>query len=128
MTQERMMQTIEAARDVATARRVFGEPQTIGDTTVIPIAAVTHAYGFGYGGGPERTDERGNAVTTGGGGGAGGQTTARPVAVLEVTRDATIVKPIEDKTRIALAGIAMVAWNVFWVMKTIRAIAKARSK
>jgi hypothetical protein len=33
-------------------------------------------------------------------------------------------EPIMDQTRIALAGILMVAWNVFWVSATIRTALK----
>ncbi len=126
MTEERMLQPMREAQHVASVRQVFGEPTVAGDKTIIPVAAVTYAFGFGYGGGPERTDERGNPVRTGGGGGGGGQAKARPVAIIEVTAEETRVRPIEDPTRVALAGVALGAWTIFWLGATIRKFAKAR--
>ena len=113
MSDEKMMQAVRDAQNVASVRQVFGEPSVVGGKTVVPIASVSYAFGFGYGGGPERTDERGNPIRSGGGGGAGGQAKARPVAILEVTPETTTLKPIEDTTRIALAGIALGAWTIY---------------
>ena len=121
MSNERMLKTMDEARQVASVRQVFGEPTVVGDKTIIPIAAVSYAFGFGYGSGPEGMDDDGKPISTGGGGGGGGNATARPVALLEVSVDETRIKPVEDQTRIALASIAMAAWVVFWIAKTIRA-------
>ncbi len=109
---------------------VFGEAIAEQGNTVIPVAEVT--YGFGYGGGYGRSDE---AQTTdpatkgeggGSGGGAGGK--AKPCGYIRITADGVTYEPITDETRIPIAGILMAAWAIFWVMLTIRTIAKAVTK
>ncbi len=126
MSVEQMLQTITALQESPAVKHVFGEPTVVGDKTIIPIAAVSYGFGFGYGGGPERTDENGKLVRKGGGGGGGGRTKARPVAVLEVTQEGTRVEPVVDVVQIALAGIALGAWTVFWLGATLRKFAQAR--
>jgi uncharacterized spore protein YtfJ len=114
---------------------VFGEAIHEQGSTVIPVAQVT--YGFGYGGGYGRTDEeepkaQGPAAKDkgeggGSGGGAGGK--AKPCGYIRITADGGVTfEPITDETRIPIAGILMAAWAVFWVMLTIRTIAKAVAK
>ena len=125
MSVEQMLQTITALQESPAVKHVFGEPTVVGEKTIIPIAAVSYGFGFGYGGGPERKDEAGNLVKKGGGGG-GGQTRARPVAVLEVTPEGIDVEPVVDVSRIALAGIALGAWTVFWLAATVRRVAGSR--
>ncbi len=128
MNAERMMRVLDDAREVASVGQVFGEPQTFGETTVIPVAAVTYVFGFGYGSGSTRNAESDGQSEGGSGGGGGGHARARPIAMLEVTPTETRVRPIEDPTRIALAGIALAAWLIWNLFGTLRAIAKARRK
>ena len=103
----------------ATVEAVFGEAVHEDGRTIIPVAKVT--YGFGFGGGrdakkgPEEERPR-----EGGGGGV----SVRPVAILEMDSKASRVTPIIDLNRLALVGTLLVAWNVFWVTLTIRAIKK----
>jgi uncharacterized spore protein YtfJ len=126
---------IQQMLEKLSAQTVFGQPATEGDKTVIPVAEVT--FGFGYGGGYGRgnngagqSTENGHSTATGegagSGGGAGGRTTPR--GYIRITPDEVKFEPIIDETRIPLAGILMVAWSVFWVMATIRVIAKAVAK
>jgi len=61
----------------ATVRRVFGEPITLGDRTVIPVARV----GYGFGGGMGSSGEAGE------GGGGGGGVGAAPAGLVELTPD-----------------------------------------
>jgi hypothetical protein len=42
--------------------------------------------------------------------------------VIEVTAEDTTIKPIVDETKIALAGLVLGAWIVFWVMATVRSV------
>jgi hypothetical protein len=56
------------------------------------------------------------------GGGGGGGANSHPVAVIEVTPEGTIVRAIVDETRVALAGIALAGWCVFWLLVTMRAV------
>ena len=115
-------QPIERMLERLSADTVFGEATTQGDVTVIPVAEIGtgFGYGFGWGQGPGETLETGEGG--GGGGGAGGR--ARPVGYIRITPNGVTFQPINDETRIALAGIAMGAWAVFWISKTIRACAK----
>jgi uncharacterized spore protein YtfJ len=99
---------------VANASAVVGPVQTANGRSVIPLATVRAAYGFGQGMGGE-----GEQAGMGGGGGGGGQ--ARPVAVLEVTDGGVRLHTVVDSTRIALASLALAAWTVFWITRTIRA-------
>jgi uncharacterized spore protein YtfJ len=118
------------------ADAVFGKPTMEGDVTIIPVVQV--AYGFGYGSGYGR-GPNGEAAGTGGaqtpaqggegggsGGGAGGRATPR--GFVRITPQEVKYEPIIDETRVPLAGIMMVAWSVFWVMATIRTIARAVAK
>ena len=126
---------IQQMLEKLSAATVFGQPATAGDKTVIPVAEVM--FGFGYGGGYGRGNNGagqraadGQATATGegagSGGGAGGRMTPR--GYIRITPDEVKFEPISDETRVPLAGILMVAWSVFWVMATIRGIAKAVAK
>lgn len=128
MKSERFMQVFAEASRVASVRQVFGEPTTVGDKTVIPVGAVTYWFGFGFGSGSVGGDSDDSAANGGSGGGGGGQSRARPVAVIEVTSTETRVRPVEDPTRIAVAGIAFTAWFFWNLFGTIRYIAKVRRR
>jgi uncharacterized spore protein YtfJ len=78
------------------ADRVFREPVRVGDTVVIPAAAIMFGGGFGFGG-----DHANN-----GGGGGGGWNDGRPVAVIEAGPAGVRVRPIVDVTRIGLTVVA----------------------
>ncbi|MEZ4733223.1 MAG: spore germination protein GerW family protein [Caldilineaceae bacterium] len=115
------------------ATTVFGEPMSENGIVVIPVAEVT--FGFGYGSGYGRSSEESTAATQpapeaneGGGSGAGAGGRSTPRGFIRITPDEVKYDPITDEARIPLAGILMVAWIVFWVMMTIRAIAKAVAK
>lgn len=127
MIGEDIMKAMTSIQEGASVKQVFGEPQTVGDRTVIPVAAVSYGFGFGYGRGTERGNGDATPGREGGGGGGGGQVRARPVAVLEITPERVRVEPIVDASRIALAGIALGAWSVYWVSATVRRVARARS-
>ena len=89
---------------------------------IIPLASVSAGYGFGYGVGPGHRARAGltSEEATGGGGGGGGAR-ARPVAVLELTAAEFRVHQVVDSTRITLASLALAAWSLFWITRTIRA-------
>lgn len=61
----------------ATVRRVFGEPISVGERTIVPVARV--GYGFGAG--------HGESEAEGEGGGGGGGLRAAPAGVIELTPD-----------------------------------------
>ncbi len=78
------------------ADRVFREPVRVGETVVIPAAAIMYGGGFGFG-----TDQSRN-----GGGGGGGWNDGRPVAVIEAGPAGVRVRPVVDVTKIGLAVLA----------------------
>jgi uncharacterized spore protein YtfJ len=104
---------------------VFGEVRREGDAAIIPVAQIGTTFGFGYGSGegPTEIEER---FTTGGGGGGGGMGRARPVGIVKFTPDGVHFEPTANPFMIPLAGIAMVAWSVFWITLTVRAFARKR--
>ncbi len=122
---EEMLQRLNASS-------VFGEPTREGATTIIPVAAVSYAFGAGggYGKPPAgEATEAGEAAAesdtgegAGSGGGGGGR--AKPVGYIRLDADGAHFESIQDESRIALAGIAMVAWAIFWITATIRAFVK----
>jgi uncharacterized spore protein YtfJ len=72
-------------------RHVYGEPVTQGDTTVIPVAKVTYAFGAGGGSArPRRRSGAGEAAlpesarAEAGGSGGGGAVTMSPLGVVEI--------------------------------------------
>jgi len=120
---EDIFQAIEDLRDRANVSAVYGEPVTVGERIIIPVADIKYGFGLGYGEGPTKSEEQGEAqAATGSGGGVGGGVAARPVAVLEITDAGVTVNPIVDEGRIALAGIFTGIWSIFWIAKTLKAI------
>ena len=86
------------------ADRVFREPVRVGETVVIPAAAIAYGGGFGFGG-----DNQEN-----GGGGGGGWNDGRPVAVIEAGPQGVRVKPVIDFTRIGITLVvaALTVWRI----------------
>ena len=133
MSLERMFGLIEGLRETATADAVFGEAQEVQGRILIPVAAVGTGFGLGFGHGLDEeaarevqdeppVEEDSRADWSGEGGGAGGGSGSRPVAVVEVTAEDTVIRPIVDEGKIALAGIALLAWIAFWLSATVRAV------
>jgi uncharacterized spore protein YtfJ len=122
MSLERMFQVVEDLRDTASVDAAFGEPQEVEGRTFIPVAAVSRGFGMGFGQGTAPEDEEEGELPGGEGGGTGGGAGARPVAVIEISAEQTIVRPIVDESKVALAGIALGGWVVFWLAATVRAV------
>jgi uncharacterized spore protein YtfJ len=117
---------IQQMLDRLTVHSIFGPVTKEGDVAVMPVAkmSATFGYGQGYGEGAAPSDEGATSSGGGGGGGAKGQTT--PVGYLRFDADGVRFKAIEDNTRIALSGIFLSGWIVFWVVAAVRAFAKRR--
>jgi uncharacterized spore protein YtfJ len=97
--QESMRERLDTGLDrliTVSADRVFREPVRVGETVVVPAAAIAYGGGFGFGG-----DNRNN-----GGGGGGGWNDGRPVAVIEAGPSGVRVRPVVDFTRIGLTVVA----------------------
>ncbi|MGH2404921.1 MAG: GerW family sporulation protein [bacterium] len=122
-TVEELIGRISQVHDKATPRTVFGDPIRVNGRTIIPVARVSYGFGFGMGRNSEREREEEEASV---GGGGGGGLSIRPVAILEITEKETRIRPVVDLTRMLLAGMALIAWNFFWVMYTARSAARRR--
>ena len=97
-----------------TSRRVYGDPVTLGDVTIIPAAKVIGRGGGGSGTSPEHQQGQGGGLMQ----------SARPVGALVVRGSDVSWRPALDKTRIIIGGqvVAVVALLV------LRSIAKRRRK
>lgn len=133
MTTDEMVRQLSSIGDQIGASACFGTPIERDGHTVIPVARVTFGYGMGFGrgsGGKAEPSMDGHASDggegEGGGGGGGGGST--PVAVIDISDAGVHIEPIRDQTRIALTTFTMVAWNLFWITWTVRAIARERAK
>ena len=124
---EEALSRLSRIDEKATVRTVFGEPIQKNGRVIIPVAKV--AYGFGFGGGRNAEKEQQEEESREGAGGGAG-VSVRPVAILEVSEQETRIRPIVDVTRVVVAGMLLVAWNVFWITYTIRHTSQkaARSK
>jgi hypothetical protein len=91
------VQLLQDGVDAATVRRVFGEPYTRGEVTVIPVAAIR-----GGGGGGSGHDASGQDGEGGGFGFA-----ARPVGAYLVTDDGVRWRPTVDVDRLVGAAVAV---------------------
>jgi uncharacterized spore protein YtfJ len=122
MELNRVFDFLEQVYQTASVRAAFGEPQTVGEKTIIPVARVAYGLGLGFGEGERPAEEGGDVEAAGSGAGGGGGGMATPLAVVEVTDEDTRVIPIMDSTKLAVAGVFMAAWNLFWIARTIRVI------
>ena len=132
---EELVRQVSAIPQELGAGACFGDPVERDGHTLIPVARVNFGYGLGFGGGSSsnvspssngKADESKSEGGGGGGGGGGGSST--PVAVIDISSTGVRIEAIEDKTRLALAGITMVAWNVFWALWTARTIVHERAR
>jgi uncharacterized spore protein YtfJ len=121
---ERMFRMVESLRGAASADAVFGEPQTVEGKVMVPVAATGTGFGMcfcesvvdeGVDETPLEEQDR-----------AGGCGRARPVAVIEVTAEETVIRPIVDETKVFVAGIALMGWVLFWLAATVRSVFAGR--
>jgi uncharacterized spore protein YtfJ len=129
MSLERLFDTLEGLRSSASVDAAFGKPQEAEGRFMIPVSSVQVGMGMGFGRevveeSPER-ERASDEIPTGGGGGGGAG--ARPIAMIEVSADETIIHPIVDETKVSLAGIALGAWMFFLLAVTIRRVFSGES-
>ena len=120
MSLERVFSAVDGVKEVASVDAAFGTPQQVEGKVLIPVVATSVGFGLGLREelGGEKTEEAALPPSAGGGGGGG----TRPVAVIEVTPDATVIRPIVDETKVFMAAIALVGWIAFWVAATVRSV------
>lgn len=113
---DKIAQTLETN----TSRKVFGEPVTVGDVTVIPAAKVSGGGGGGGGG----AAESGKAAERGAGEGAGGGMgqSAMPIGAFVLKGGKVTWRPAVDVNRLIM-GMQIVA---VVALLTIRAIMRRR--
>jgi uncharacterized spore protein YtfJ len=130
-SQEQAARVVEKLFEVAQPSAVYGEPQVIGERTVITASEVSvgMGIGFGLGGGTDRggrhtasesePEVEGEDTGLGGGGGGGGGSMARPVAVISVGPEGVHVEPVVDPTKIALAFFTTLG-SMFFMLSRMR--------
>ncbi len=118
----KMFAQLDELQRNANVNAVFGQPVMVGDKTLIPIASVTFGFGLGFGEGQGQTGD--DQEEPGGGSGAGGGAAAmtRPLGVAEITPERTRIEPIVNEQAVALAGVLLVGWSVFWAAWAITRI------
>lgn len=77
-------------------KTVYGEPLETQEKTIIPVAKVAYGFGGGYGDCKDDKNEEHNCE----GGGAGGGFAAKPVGVIEVTKEETRFIPLSGKKKL----------------------------
>jgi len=122
MSIDRLFAAVEGFRDAAHWRSAFGEPQVVGDKTLIPVAKVSYGYGLGFGQGTGEPEEEGKPASGGEGGGGGGTARAKPLGVIVVTPEEVYFEETADEGKIAIAGILVGAFFIWQFAKTVRAI------
>ena len=118
----RFMDEFADTRRQASVDAVFGTPVESEGKTVIPIASAM--YGFGMGAGisaaPASTEGK-KAASSGAGGGSGYVT--RPMAVAVIDAQGVRIESITNEERIALSGMLLGAWAIFWVARVLLRLA-----
>lgn len=118
---DRVEGIIEKLTVAGSVSAAFGEASTVGDRTIIPVARVSTGGGFGFGSGQaEAVQDTAASGGSGAGGGAGAMAT--PIAAIVVTPEEVRVQPIVDVTKVTLAAIASLAFNLYWVLRFLRAV------
>ncbi|HHS97777.1 MAG TPA: hypothetical protein ENK08_07745 [Chloroflexi bacterium] len=117
---QRLFDSVEALGRKANVNAAFGKPVVAEGRTLIPVAEVAYGFGLGFGVAAEEEGEAGAESNVGGGGGGGVR--SRPVAMVEITPEEVRVEPLMDEGKIALAGILLVGWSVFWIARALMRI------
>lgn len=99
---------------------VFGDPVTVGDRVIIPVAETGVGGGVGYYKPRDSEAGPGRMLNFSSGGGGGGAST-RPIAAIVVSPEGVDIKPVFDLSKLALTGIA----NAAGIWQGLAAFAKA---
>jgi hypothetical protein len=149
---QRVLDQFEDLRKKADVRSCFGKPVTAEGHTVIPVAAVTYAFGLGITEAEpageetrapaeetrapaeetrapaqateaeaevEATEEIEEIEETEENLAGGGGMLVRPLAVIELTPEGTLVKPIVDEQKVTLAGALLIGWIALCLARTL---------
>jgi uncharacterized spore protein YtfJ len=136
---QRLLDTFADLRESANVNACFGEPVTVEGRTVIPVAKVSYGFGMGAehgappGAAPQTSPQRSpralpeasgevESPETWARGPHGGGMKSSPLGVIEVTREETRIEPVIDEQKVALIGMLVGAWSVFWLGRVLVAI------
>ena len=128
MSLDQLFSIAESARETTDWSAAFGEPQTVGEQTIIPVAKVTYGFGLGFGQGVAPTEEDQPAddedaaqqTQSGEGGGTGGGARVTPVGTIVVSPDGVRFEPTIDLVKIFMAAFAVAGLFAFGA--TLRAV------
>ena len=91
---------IDRLQGSATVKMVYGDPITAEGKTLIPVAKIGYCFAIGMG--PATARKEGEKGTEGKEtGGTGGGFRAKPLGVIEVTKEETRFIPIDDRGKLA---------------------------
>ena len=122
MSLNKLFDSIEQIRDAANWSSVFGEPQVVEGRTIIPVAQVGYGFGLGFGRGETVPEEEDGPEEGAEGGGGGGGVSAKPLGVIVITPEDVYFEDVRDDNIVALMGIALSAFAILQVAKTLRAL------
>ena len=122
MAVNRLFDAVEKARETARWQAAFGEPQVVEDKTIIPVAQISYGFGLGFGSGEGPSKGEGEPASSGEGGGTAGGAQSKPLGAIVVTPECVYFQEVRDEGKIAMAGVALVAFAILQVTKTLRAI------
>ncbi|HIP87438.1 MAG TPA: hypothetical protein EYH27_03250 [Anaerolineales bacterium] len=116
---QRLFDSVETLGRKANVNAAFGKPIATEGRTLIPVAEVSYGFGMSFStvDGGEKTEAPERAA-----GGGGGGLRTRPIATIEVTPEGIRVEPLMDTGRIALAGILLSGWSIFWIARALMRI------
>lgn len=94
---------------VASIATVFGEPYEVGGTTLIPVTEVRR-FMMGHSKG-DNSDAPGSRSFL---------SRTKPVAVIEVEAGQVRIVRVPDPLPVIIGGMLVGAWNIYWILRTIR--------
>jgi uncharacterized spore protein YtfJ len=107
--QQYFQSIIDRLQGGANIKTVYGDPITAEGKTIIPVAKVAYCFGAGIGPGASALRKEGEQRTEGKEGiGMGGGLRARPLGVVEITKEETKFIPIDERGK--LAGMLLIGF------------------
>lgn len=122
MSLNRLFDVVERARETAHWQAAFGEPQVVGDKTIIPVSRVGYGFGMGFGHELESLGEDDSPPSSAEGGGAGGGAMAKPLGTIVITPECVWFEETMDTGMISVAGMMLGGFFVFQLARTLIAI------
>jgi len=100
---------------VASVASVFGEPYQADGKTLIPVAQVR----FFITGRSRNRSARDKGMD-------GSLSSVKPVAVIEVAESQVRIVRVPDPLPIIIGGMLVGAWNIYWILRTVREVRARR--